>query len=99
MTWAVIVPRKKIQVKIIDTIAEGSEFDYLRPKGRITFKMDSAYDVLQLDIFFDDWYTNKVRLWPKTEKARKHFLRIEKTPPDTPPIVSDGSNLSLDTVH
>ena len=91
--------KKKLQVKIINTIAEGSEFDYLRPKGRIIFKMDSVYDVPQLDIFFDDWYANSVRLWPKTEKARKHFLKIERIPPDTPPIISDDSNFSLDTVH
>ena len=91
--------KKKLQVKVIDTIAEGSEFDYLRPKGRIIFKMDSVFDVPQLDKFFDDWYANSVRLWPKTEKARKHFLKIERTPPDTPPIVSDDSNFCSDTVH
>ena len=61
--------------------------------------MDSVYDVPQLDIFFDDWYGNSFRLWPKTEKARKHFLRIERTPPDTPPIVPGDSDFSLDTVH
>ena len=33
---------EKLQVKIIDTIAEGSEFDYLRLKGRIIFEMDSV---------------------------------------------------------
>lgn len=80
---------KKLQVKIIDTIAEGSEFDYLRPQGRIIFEMDSVSNVPQLDIFFDDWYANSVRL----------LLKSEKTPPDTPPIVSDDSNFSLDAVH
>ena len=80
---------KKLQVKIIDTIAEGSEFDYLRPQGRIIFEMDSVSYVPQLDIFFDDWYANSVRLW----------LKSEKTPPDTPPIVSDDSNFSLDADH
>ena len=35
--------KKKFQVKIIDTIAESSEFDYLRPKGRIIFKMDNVW--------------------------------------------------------
>ena len=99
MTWPVIVPIKKLQVKIIDTIAKGSQFDCLRPKVRIIFKMDSIFDVPQLDIFFDDWYANSVRLWSKTEKARKHFLRIERTPPDTLPTVSDDSNFSSDTVH
>ena len=61
--------------------------------------MDSVYDVPQLDIFFDDWYANNVTLWSKTEKALKLFFRIERTPPDTPPIVSNDNNFSLDTVH
>ena len=91
--------KKKLQIKTINTIAEGSGFEYLRPKGRIIFKMDSVYDVPQLDIFFDDWYANNVMLWSKTEKALKHFLRIERTPPDTLPIVSNDNNFSLDTVH
>ena len=38
--------KKKLQVKVVATIAEGSEFDYLRPKGRIIFKMDGVYDYM-----------------------------------------------------
>ena len=85
-----------MQVNIIVTIVEGSEFDYLRPKGRIIFKIDSAYDVPQLDIFL---VIGTLTVLGFGRKARKHFLRIERTPPDTPPIVSDDSNFSLDTVH
>ena len=43
-----------------------------------------------------------VRLCPKTEKARKHFLQIEGTPPNSPPISSfeeSSDNISLDTIH
>ena len=48
--------------KVVDTIDEGNEFDYLRPKGRITLKMDSIYSVPKIDSLFDDWYANSVSL-------------------------------------
>ena len=45
--------KKNLQVNIIDAIAEGNDFDYLRPKRIIFFlKIDSVYDVPQLEIFF-----------------------------------------------
>ena len=55
----------------------------------------------KFDVLFDDWYRNSIRLWPKTEKARKHFLRIERTLINPPPNSSGSeySNISLDTVN
>ena len=63
--------------------------------------MDSIYDVPKINILFDDWYSNSVRLWPKTDKARKQFLRTERTPPCSPPTDSDSGsdNIILDTIH
>ena len=37
--------KKKMNFKVVDTIDEGNEFGYLRPKGRLTLKMDSIYIV------------------------------------------------------
>ena len=89
-----------MEIEIIDTISEGPKLDYLRSKGRLILIMDSVYDVPKIDILFDDWYSNSFRPWPKTDKAHKHFLRTERTPPCCPLIDSDsGDNLSLDTVH
>ena len=51
----------------------------MRPKGKLIFKMDSIYNVPKIDVLFDEWYTNSIRLWPKTEKAHKHFLGMERT--------------------
>ena len=91
----------KIKIKIIDTIEKDEKINYLRPKGRLILRMDSVYNVPKIDILFDDWYTNSVNLWPKTERVCKNFLRIEKTPVNCPPdpSTSENSNITLDTVH
>ena len=60
--------------------------------------MDSVSNVPKIEILFDDCNTNSVRLWPKTERAHKHFLKIERTPPDKSPSESYDT-ISLDTVH
>ena len=101
MTWIVVV-QNKMNFKVVDTIDEGNEFDYLRPKGRLTLKMDSIYSVPKIDSLFDDWYANSVSLWPKTKKVSKHFLQLERTPSNSPPISSfeeSSDNVSLDTIH
>ena len=65
--------KRKMEIEIIDTISKDPEFDYLRPKGRLILKMDCVYDVSNIDIIFNDWYSNSVRFWPKTDKAHNHF--------------------------
>ena len=45
--------KQKLKVKIIDIIDKGQEFDYLRPKGCLIYKIDSAYNVPKIDIYFD----------------------------------------------
>ena len=93
--------KHKMQVKIIDTISKDAKLDSLRPKSRLILKVDSIYDVPKIDTHFCDWYSNSVRLWSKTDTARKPFLRIETTPPCSPPTDSDSSsdNISLNTIH
>lgn len=90
-----------MEIEIIDTISKDPEFDYLRPKGQLILKLDSIHDVPKIDIFFNDCYSNSIRLWPKTDKASKHFLRIDRTPPCSPLTDCDsgGGKLSLDTIH
>lgn len=90
--------KQKLNAKIIDTIEKGQEFDYLRPKGCLVYKIDSVYNVPKIDISFDEWYANSVHLWPKTNEARKQFLRIERTPPCSPPITSFDES-DVDTIH
>ena len=60
--------------------------------------MDSIYNVPKIDIYFDNWYANSVKLRAKTDKAEKHFLGIERTPPCSPPISSFDES-DVDTVH
>ena len=72
---------------------------YLRPKGKLILRTDSIYNVPKIDILFDDWCTNSVRLWPKTEKSCKHFLRVEGTPPNASCSSESHDDISLDIVH
>lgn len=65
--------------------------------------MDRVYHVLMLNINFDDWYVNSVRLWPKNDKTRHCFqCWLERSSPDTPSSnISRCSNssASIDTAH
>ena len=45
----------KPKIKIIDETSKGREFDYVRPEGKITYSIDSTYDVPKIEIAFDGW--------------------------------------------
>ena len=75
----------------------GDDFKYLRPQATITLSIDRKYNVPLIDIRFDGWYENSVRLWPKHSEQREHFLLLEKTPLQTPSITSSSDN-GFDTV-
>ena len=47
---------------IIDETAKGQEYEYLRPEGKITYSIDTTYDVPKIKTAFDGWYVNSVRL-------------------------------------
>ena len=42
----------KPRIEIIDQTPKGKEFDYLRPEGKITYSIDSTYDVPRTEIDF-----------------------------------------------
>ena len=90
--------KQKLYVKIIDTIDKSPECDYLRTRGRLIYKIDSIYNVPEIDIYFDNCHANSVRLWPKTGKPRKHILRMKRTSPCSPPI-SCFDESDVDTIH
>ena len=72
----------------------------MRSRGEIILTMDSVYNVPMLNINFDDWYVNSVRLWPKSDKARHCFqCWFKKTLPDTPSsnISCCSNSASIDT--
>ena len=57
------------------------------------------YNIPIVDIRFDGWYENIVRLWPKHSEQREHVLLLDRTPLRTPSISSLFSDDSgLDTV-
>ena len=42
----------KPRIEIIDQIPQGREFDYLRPEDKITYSIDTTYDVPRIEIDF-----------------------------------------------
>ena len=88
--------REEPKIKTVDCTPPGTAFDYLRPKGTISFSVDKKYTVPVVDISFEGWYENSVRLWPYHTEQRKHFLQFQWTPLQTPSISSDDSG--YDTV-
>ena len=58
----------KPKINIIDEAPEGKNFDYLRPKGTITYTIDRTYNVPLIQFNFDGWFESSVRLWPKIIK-------------------------------
>ena len=62
-------------IKIFECIRPNNEFDYFRPQGNITFSLDRKYNIPIVDIRFNGWYGNSVRLWSKhTEQIRTFFV-------------------------
>lgn len=43
---------QKPDIKIIDKIDPSRDFDYLRPKGKLVYKIDCLNDVPKIDILF-----------------------------------------------
>lgn len=79
-------------IRIHDCIPTVDEFDYLRPRGTITVSLGRKYNILIVDIKFDGWYINSVRLWPKHCEQREYFLIPQRTPLQTPSISSISSS-------
>ena len=83
------------KIKIADCTSPGATFNYLRPKGT-SFSVDRKYKIPVVDISFEGWYENSVRLWPCHTGQREHFLQLQRTPLQTPSISSEDSG--YDTV-
>ena len=62
----------------------------MRPEGKITYSIDTTYDVPRIGIDFNGWYVYSVRFWPESKKVRPHFLMLQRTPP-VPPQISFSS--------
>ena len=86
------------RIEIIDETPEGKDFDYLRPKGTITYSIDSTYNIPLIEINFDGWFESCVGLWPKNNTMRSNFLLLEKTPTLSPRISFSSSDAGVDTV-
>ena len=83
--------RNELKIVIFDLTPPGDDFDHLRSKGTITFTIDRKYNVPLIDIRFDRWYENSVRLTKIVAKERT-FLFLERTPLQTPSITSSSDS-------
>ena len=86
------------RIKIIDKAPEGENFDYLRQRGTITYKIDRTYNTPLIEIYFDGWFESSIRLWPKNNKMRSNFVLLERTPPPSPRISSFSSESGTGTI-
>ena len=84
------------KIEIVDLTPPGAEFDYLRQNGTISFSVDRKYNIPVVEINFEGWYENNVRLWPYHTKQRENFLQLQRIRLQTPSISSDDSG--YDTV-
>ena len=88
---------KKPNIKTFDLTPPGDDFNYLRPERTTTLSVDRKYQVPLIDIRFDGWYENSVRLWPKHVEQREHFVLLERAFLPSPSI-SSLSDSGIDTV-
>ena len=87
------------KIRICDCTPTGDDFEYLRAKGTTTLSIDRKYNIPIVDISFDNWLENSVRLLPKHTEQREQFLLLQRTPLQTPSVSSLSSDDSgADTV-
>lgn len=88
-------------INIHDCILPSNESDYQRPHNTISVSSDRIYNIPIVDIRFDGWYENSIRLWPKHTEQREHFLLLARTALQTPGISgisSSDEDKDFDTV-
>ena len=71
-------------IEMVGETPKVKQFDYLRPKGTITYTVIRMYDVLEVEINFNNWHKAIVHLWPKSTKMRCSFLNLQRTPQPSP---------------
>ena len=64
------------KIKIIDCTPPGAAFDYVRPNGTISFSVDRKYNAPVVDIRFEGWYENCVRLWSYHTEQENIFYSL-----------------------
>ena len=84
------------KLKLSNLTPPGAEFDYLRQNGTISFSVDRKYNIPAVEINFEGWCKNSVRLWPYHTEQRENLLQLQRTPLQTPSISSEDSG--YDTV-
>ena len=66
------------KIRIYECTPPGDDFDYMRPKCTVTFSIDRKYSIAVVNIRFDGWYENSVRLWPKHTEQREQFCYLRE---------------------
>ena len=84
------------KIKIIDCTPPGAAFNYLRPKGTISFSVDRKYNIPVVDISLKDGMKTMCVFFPCHTEHREHFLQLQRTPLQTPSVSSEDSG--YDTV-
>lgn len=56
---------------MVNEIEKEKHYEYLEPKGTIYCLRDLDYNVLLLDIEFEGWIPNQVRIWHNEKNPQK----------------------------
>ena len=85
--------------EILDYTPQGPEYDYLRPTGIITVKMDEKWKVPVIHFDLDGWSPIFIQLWPENNPQRENFLILPRTPlPTLSSSSSEYGDSGFDTV-
>lgn len=84
-------------IDILDYTPKDSDFEYLRPCGRIIVHIDEKFKVSVLPLDFDNCIPSQIRLWPSDVPQKNQFLMLERTPPVSP-LLSCSSDSGVETV-
>ena len=69
---------------VLDYTTQGSQYEYLRPRGQIIVQIDEKFKVPVLILDFEGCATKYVRLWPYSSLQKSQFLNLDRTPLSTP---------------
>ena len=53
---------KESNIEVLDFIAQGSEFSYLRPQGTTTVGIDNKWNIPVVGVNFEGWYEPTIHL-------------------------------------
>ena len=87
---------KESNIEVLDFIAQGSRFSYLRSQGTTTVGIDNKWNIPVVGVNFEGWYEPTIHLWPKDNAQTENLLQLKRAPlppPDVSSLESSGYDI------